>query len=134
MDKKVSIVVPVYRAQEFIQNTMDCVLAQTYSDWELFLVVDDPQDETIAVIRNYIDEKKENRIHILIQEENQGAALARNRVCRKQPGVILRIWMQTICGGLKSWRRCLPFWKKNKRLLDSPAMSLRIKTELAWER
>ena len=86
MDKKVSIVVPVYRAQEFIQNTMDCVLAQTYSDWELFLVVDDPQDETIAVIRNYIDEKKENRIHILIQEENQGAALARNRGVQEATG------------------------------------------------
>lgn len=86
MNKTVSVVVPVYRAQDFIQNTMDCVLAQTYSDWELFLVVDDPKDPTIKVIEQYISDKQESRIHILIQEENKGAALARNRGVQEATG------------------------------------------------
>lgn len=79
MNKTVSVVIPVYHAQDYIVNTMDCVLAQTYVDWEMFLVVDDPQDATIEVIQRYIEENKEQRIHVLVQDVNKGAALARNR-------------------------------------------------------
>lgn len=50
MNTMVSIVVPVYHAQRFIEETMDSVLAQTYEDWELLLVVDGSSDPTIAVI------------------------------------------------------------------------------------
>lgn len=79
MNNTVSIVVPVYHAERFIEETMDCVMAQTYTDWELLLVVDGPTDPTAEVIRKFIEEKKENRIQLFIQEQNQGAALARNR-------------------------------------------------------
>mgnify|MGYP003208578598 CR=1 FL=1 len=34
----ISIVVPVYRAERYIEETMDCVRAQTYPHWELLLV------------------------------------------------------------------------------------------------
>ena len=37
----ISIVVPVYRAERYIEETMDCVRAQTYPHWELLLVEDD---------------------------------------------------------------------------------------------
>ena len=86
MNKTVSIVVPVYHAQNYIRNTMDCVLAQSYKDWEMFLVVDDPQDATINVIEQYIEEMQEKRIHVLVQEENKGAALARNRGVQEAKG------------------------------------------------
>ncbi len=36
----ISIVTPVYNAINFIQDTIDMVLAQTYTDWELILVED----------------------------------------------------------------------------------------------
>ena len=36
----ISIVVPVYRAERYIEETMDCVRAQTYPHWELLLVED----------------------------------------------------------------------------------------------
>ena len=86
MNKTVSIVIPVYHAQDFIKTTMDCVLAQSYEDWELFMVVDDPQDATIAVIENYVAQKQENRIHVLVQEMNKGAAQARNRGVQEAKG------------------------------------------------
>lgn len=75
----VSIVVPVYHAEKYIEMTMDSVRMQTYKDWELLLIVDDPQDPTIEIITKYIEDRAEDRIHIYIQEENKGAALARNR-------------------------------------------------------
>ncbi len=86
MNKTVSIVVPVYHAEKYIEATMDCVRAQTYTDWELILVIDDPQDPTIEVIRTYIRDKAETRIHLFIQEVNRGAALARNRGVKESHG------------------------------------------------
>ena len=86
MNTMVSIVVPVYHAQRFIEETMDSVLAQTYEDWELLLVVDGSSDPTIAVIEEYIEKKQEKRIRLLIQENNKGAALARNRGVQEAKG------------------------------------------------
>ena len=34
----ISIVVPVYRAENYIEETLDCVRAQTYTNWELLLI------------------------------------------------------------------------------------------------
>ena len=41
----ISIVVPVYRAERYIEETMDCVRAQTYPHWELLLVEDCGPDQ-----------------------------------------------------------------------------------------
>lgn len=86
MEELVSIVVPVYHAQEYIMETMNSVRMQTYEQWELLLVVDGDQDPTIPVIQNYVKETKESRIHLIIQEQNQGAALARNRGVQEAKG------------------------------------------------
>lgn len=86
MEALVSIVVPVYHAQEYIMETMNSVRMQTYEQWELLLVVDGDQDPTIPVIQNYVKETKESRIHLIIQEQNQGAALARNRGVQEAKG------------------------------------------------
>ncbi len=82
----ISIVVPVYNAERFIRETMDTVLAQTYPHWELLLVEDGSSDKTVAVIEQYIEEKKEGRIRLIRQPSNMGAAAARNRGVREAQG------------------------------------------------
>lgn len=79
MNEMVSVVVPVYHAEKYIEETMDCVRAQTYLNWEMLLVVDGPEDPTVEVIRKYLEKTGEKRIRLFIQDKNQGAALARNR-------------------------------------------------------
>lgn len=86
MNTMVSIVVPVYHAEKYMEETMDSVLAQSYTDWELLLVVDGKQDPTIPVIEAYIEKKQEKRIRLLIQDNNKGAALARNRGVKESKG------------------------------------------------
>ncbi len=86
MNKTVSVVVPVYRAEKYMEETMDCVMAQTYKDWELLLIVDGPQDPTIQVIQRYMEAHPHAKIRLLIQEKNQGAALARNRGVKEASG------------------------------------------------
>lgn len=86
MNTMVSIVVPVYHAEKYIAETMDAVLAQTYKDWELLLIVDDPMDSTIREIETYIRQTQDKRIRLFVQEKNQGAALARNRGVEEAKG------------------------------------------------
>lgn len=77
MDDKVSIIVPVYNAAEYIKETICCVREQTYSNWELILVEDGSTDESGKIIEQLMDEYCDNRI-LFYHKENNGAAAARN--------------------------------------------------------
>ena len=50
----ISIVVPVYRAENYIEETLDCVRAQTYTNWELLLIEDCGPDRSRQIIEEYI--------------------------------------------------------------------------------
>lgn len=85
-DKLVSIIVPVYNVERFIAETMECVRAQTYEDWELLLVEDVSTDATKEVIEAYLRDKQDDRIRLICQTENKGAAHARNRGLEEATG------------------------------------------------
>ena len=74
MNQTVSIIVPVYNAQQYLHKTISSVLEQTYQDWELILVNDASTDHSIAVCEEF----KDSRIHILHHKDGKGAASARN--------------------------------------------------------
>ena len=74
----ISIVVPVYRAERYIEETMDCVRAQTYPHWELLLVEDCGPDRGREIIEQYIQRTGDTRIRLLTHSTNLGAARARN--------------------------------------------------------
>ncbi len=73
----VSIVVPVYNAANYIENTIRMVCEQTYTEWELILVDDASTDGSAAVIENYI-KTLDRSIRLIRKDTNQGAAEARN--------------------------------------------------------
>lgn len=96
-DGLVSIIVPVYNAGAYIEETIRMVEAQTYSEWELILVDDCSKDNSRAVIEAYLEKrdakrkvnsvsegneedykKKGGEIRLIVKEVNQGAAMARN--------------------------------------------------------
>jgi len=85
-DGLVSIVVPVYNIRKYITETMDCVRNQTYTNWELLLVEDGSSDGTVDVIEDYLDRVKDERIRLLKQPANMGAAKARNRGVEEASG------------------------------------------------
>ena len=70
----VSIIVPVYNAEKYIQDTIKTVEDQTYKNWELILVNDCSTDKSEELIKSQIDEK----IKLINLEKNSGAAIARN--------------------------------------------------------
>ena len=75
----VSIIVPVYKAGEYIRKTVSHVTGQTYTDWELILVDDHSPDGTADIIKSMIDEMQDARIRLIENDDNHGAAYSRNR-------------------------------------------------------
>lgn len=75
---QISIVVPVYNAANYIRQTVDMVLKQTFGDWELILVEDCSKDKSAEVLRSLESELQDARIRVIYKEKNEGAAKARN--------------------------------------------------------
>ena len=73
----VSIVVPVYNAADYIENTIEMVRRQTYTDWELVLVDDASTDGSADLIESIIELGDDN-ITLYRKQANEGAAAARN--------------------------------------------------------
>ena len=72
----VSIIMPSYNTASFITETIDSVLNQTYSNWELIIVDDNSTDNTDNLISKYVSD---SRIIYVKNSTNVGAAVSRNR-------------------------------------------------------
>ena len=84
MKKMVSIITPSYNSSRFITYTIESVISQTYTDWEMIIVDDCSKDNSVDVIKQYL--KKDTRIKLVILEKNIGAAEARNVALRQAKG------------------------------------------------
>lgn len=73
----VSVVMPTYNCQRYIESAIRSVMNQSYSDWELIVVDDLSDDSTSALVQRLSDIDK--RIRLVKNESNMGAAQSRNR-------------------------------------------------------
>jgi glycosyltransferase involved in cell wall biosynthesis len=72
-DPKISIVMPLYNKEADVQNTVESVLCQTITDFELIVVNDGSTDNSPELVRSINDK----RIRV-VNQENQGVSAARN--------------------------------------------------------
>lgn len=70
----ISVVIPLYNKKESIAHTLECVLKQTYQDFEVVVVDDGSTDGSAEIVEGVND----GRIR-LIRQENGGVSAARNR-------------------------------------------------------
>ena len=82
MNDLVSIIMPSYNTAQYIKNTIQSVLNQTYTNWELIIVDDCSNDNTNEVLNTITDQ----RIMIFKNEKNSGAAVSRNKALREAKG------------------------------------------------
>ena len=83
MKPTLSIVVPCYKQAEFLSQTLDSILKQTFQDWECIVVNDGSPDNTSEVAGKYV--KLDPRFR-LIETENGGVSAARNIGIRASSG------------------------------------------------
>ncbi len=77
----VSVIIPVHNAGKFIFDTMTSVAGQEFSDWEMILVDDHSEDDSVKIINDFIDIRKgkgDQEIRLLSSGDKYGAANARN--------------------------------------------------------
>lgn len=87
MNDLISIITPVYNGEAYIEATIQSVLAQTYTNWELLIVDDISTDRTAAIIQKYI--QLDQRIRFFILDAKGGASMARNKAIREAKGAYI---------------------------------------------
>ena len=73
----VSIIIPTYNTCVYLEEMIESILKQTYKNWELIIVDDVSEDNTVEMVRGYA--KNDSRIKILVRERKpKGASTCRN--------------------------------------------------------
>lgn len=87
MRPMVSIIVPIYNAEQYLRRCVDSILNQEYTDFELLLVNDGSTDASGDICEEYGD--RDPRV-IVIQKENTGVSDSRNRAIDRARGKYLQ--------------------------------------------
>ena len=77
----ISVIIPVYNAGKTLSATLDALIAQTYQQLELIFINDASSDDTVDVLRKYMDNMlsiDSMVVRVISHEHNQGVAAARN--------------------------------------------------------
>jgi len=84
MEDLVSIIMPAYNVEKYIRESIESVLIQTYTHWELLIVDDCSRDRTAEIVARYA--KEDSRIKLIQQPRNGGVVKARNRAIKEAKG------------------------------------------------
>lgn len=79
----ISVIIPAYNAEKFIQHTIESVLNQSYKDFEVVVVNDGSSDSTRSIVEDMADKYGNIR---LINQPNEGVSSARNTALKEARG------------------------------------------------
>lgn len=87
MNSLVSIIMPCYGMGKYIQQALDSVAAQTYTNWEI-IAVDDagPKDGTEEIVFKFAETYKNHHIQLITHTENRGLSATRNTAIKHANG------------------------------------------------
>lgn len=74
---KVSIIIPVHNVEEYLHESIGCIINQTLKEIEIILIDDGSTDQSLSIIKEYA--RKDGRIRVLQNGGNLGAGESRNR-------------------------------------------------------
>lgn len=74
-DSLVSIILPTYNRAEYLPRALNSILNQTYKNWEILIIDDGSEDETLNLVKNYINNDVNIKYYF---HENRGAAYSMN--------------------------------------------------------
>ena len=86
MKPLVSVIVPIYNAASYLQETLDSILASTYRPIEVVMVDDGSKDNSLSIAESYCKLHLECRV---IAQNNQGVSAARNTAIREAKGTYI---------------------------------------------
>ncbi|MBS1981572.1 MAG: glycosyltransferase family 2 protein [Bacteroidetes bacterium] len=84
----VSVLMTAYNREKYIAEAIESVLASTYKNFELIIVDDGSQDQTVAIARSY--EQKDQRVKVYVNEQNLGDYPNRNKAAGYAKGKYIK--------------------------------------------
>ncbi|MBE5837313.1 glycosyltransferase family 2 protein [Butyrivibrio sp.] len=81
-----SVIMPIYNSEKYLSQAIECVINQSYQNWELLLINDGSTDNSGSICSEY--KSKDTRIRLLTQE-NQGSQIARNYGLKQASGELI---------------------------------------------
>lgn len=111
----VSIITPSYNSAEFIAETINSILAQTYTNWELLITDDCSSDNTCVIIEQFASE--DTRIKLFRLSENSGAGVARNKSIKEAKGRFIAFCDSDDCWLPEKLEKQLEFMVSNAYVL-----------------
>ena len=82
----VSVVIPVYNMEEFLEETLDSVLSSDYPNFEVIVMDDGSKDRSLEIAESYKSRYENVRVYTQV---NSGVATARNHAISKAGGVYI---------------------------------------------
>ena len=76
MKPKISVIVPIYNVEEYLEKCLDSLVNQTLKDIEIILINDGSPDNSEEIVNKYLKKYKEKIIYH--KKENEGQGIARN--------------------------------------------------------
>lgn len=86
---EISVIIPVYNAASFLYESIESILNQTFSDFELIILNDKSTDGSLEIIKSF--QSKDNRIIIIDKEQNVGPANLRNEGINAAKGTYIAL-------------------------------------------
>ena len=108
----VSVITPTYNGSKFISESIESVISQTYTNWEMIIVDDCSEDGSYEIILEYT--KKDSRIKVCRMAQNSGAASCRNKAIELSQGEYLAFLDSDDLWFPEKLEKQLLFMKKNE--------------------
>ncbi len=109
---RVSVIMPVYNAEDVIHTALDSVLSQTWTDLEVLVVDDCSTDSTVSVVEEYV--RRDPRVQLIKAEANGGPYVARNLALGAATGEFVT------CHDTDDWSHPEKIERQVQHLLDNP--------------
>ncbi|WP_449557210.1 glycosyltransferase family 2 protein [Huaxiibacter chinensis] len=84
MNDLISIIMPSYNSSKTIGHSIDSVIKQSYTNWELIITDDCSTDNTLTILNEYVS--RDSRIRVFSNTVNSGAAVSRNNSIAESKG------------------------------------------------
>lgn len=85
MNKLVSVIMGIYNCEKYLEEALDCIVNQTYTNWEVIMCDDGSKDNTIAIAQKFVD-KHPNKFRLLKNEQNMGLNFTLNKCLHEARG------------------------------------------------
>ncbi|WEG13298.1 glycosyltransferase [Pullulanibacillus sp. KACC 23026] len=109
---KVTVIMPVYNAEQVIQTSLNSVLNQTYKNLEVLVVDDCSPDNTAMIVKEYMS--KDTRVKLIQAEQNGGAYMARNLGLKEATGDFVT------CNDADDWSHPQKIETQVRHLVENP--------------